>query len=100
MKFTPDESVIVGQIQKSPVEIVQVIKKRLSGIEYIHVPVYRLGGGKCEKGLCLTAQQWDELIALIEQAKAVELPKPQKKKPAMRLPAKVDLKTVPPCIRE
>jgi hypothetical protein len=86
MKKDIPVEIIVGQMQKGRLEMVQVVKKRLSGIEYIHAPAYRIGGGKSEKGLCLTAAQWDELIALVEQAKAVTLPKqtPRRKMPAMK----------------
>lgn len=81
---TADEPVIVGHIQKSNYEIIQVIKKRLNGSEYIHAPVFCIGGSKSEKGLCLTSEQWDALYELVQQAKLVEIPKPTRRRPAMR----------------
>lgn len=82
--FMPNESVVVGQVDKSDTEIVRVIRKRYAGLELVHLPVFSIGGRKnttSEKGISLTLEKWRQAIPLIQQALEIEFSKPSPVKP-------------------
>lgn len=70
-----DELVVIGTFRKSPTELVEVRRQRLNGIDQVYLPVYSIGGGgKTEKGLCLTVESMrNEAIPMIQRAVEIEL---------------------------
>lgn len=84
-----DKLVVIGTFRKSPTELVEVRRQRLNGIDQIYLPVYSIGGGgKSEKGLCLTVESWrNEAIPMIQRAMGIDLPTGRptsRRKPARR----------------
>lgn len=76
-----ENGIITGHLDKNAVETVRISRKHLSGLDLIVLQEYSQTG----RGFAIPVEMADDFIAMFQAAKAIELPKPVRAMPAMRV---------------